>query len=175
MMTSDLRIAPVNFSELQTLCDVGAETFSETFTDQNDPVHFKAYISKTFTLDRVTKEFQTPGSHFFFAKLDSEVAGYLKLNVGKAQTEQELPNALEIERIYAKQSYHGKGIGKALMEQALQSARDFDVDWVWLGVWEKNLHAIEFYKRQGFIEFGEHNFLIGGDLQRDLMLKKAVD
>ncbi|NND10262.1 MAG: GNAT family N-acetyltransferase, partial [Flavobacteriaceae bacterium] len=42
---------------------------------------------------------------------------------------------------------------------------------LWLGVWEKNLKAIEFYKRHGFTKFGEHPYLIGEDEQYDWMMR----
>jgi ribosomal protein S18 acetylase RimI-like enzyme len=45
------------------------------------------------------------------------------------------------------------------------------VDYVWLGVWEKNLRAIQFYKKNGFVEFDQHLFILGDDPQTDIMMK----
>ena len=42
---------------------------------------------------------------------------------------------------------------------------------VWLGVWEYNKNAIEFYKHMGFKIFSKHSFLLGDDNQTDLLLK----
>ena len=44
--------------------------------------------------------------------------GYLKLNIGNAQTEKCLDNALEIQRIYILKSAKGQGIGSAFMQIA---------------------------------------------------------
>ena len=43
------------------------------------------------------------------------MAGYLKVNEGDAQTEQVVPNALEVERIYLKQDFQHQGLGLSLI------------------------------------------------------------
>jgi len=47
-------------------------------------------------------------------------------------------------------------------------------NYVWLGVWEKNINAIAFYKRLGFYEDGRHPFKMGDELQTDFIMKKLV-
>jgi ribosomal protein S18 acetylase RimI-like enzyme len=65
-------------------------------------------------------------------------------------------------------------IGKALLEQAIDYARQKNADYIWLGVWEKNERAIHFYQKHGFVEFGKHIFKLGLDEQQDLMMKLAL-
>lgn len=114
-------------------------------------------------------------TQFYFAEKDGEVFGYLKVNFAEAQTEaQEQIDALEIERIYVLQQYHGSEVGKKLYEQALEIARNRKATYLWLGVWEENSRAIRFYQKQGFIEFGQHIFQLGDDAQRDVLMKKTL-
>ena len=134
---------------------------------------FPIILIKHFALAKFQRSNQ-PNSTFFFAYAGKEIAGYLKLNTKGAQTEQGLKNALEIERIYAARSFHGKGVGKALMQKSITIAGDINADWLWLGVWDQNKHAIEFYERQGFKIFGHHNFLMGAELQHDILMKLAI-
>jgi ribosomal protein S18 acetylase RimI-like enzyme len=42
---------------------------------------------------------------------------------------------------------------------------------MWLGVWDQNVKAIEFYRRQGLSEFSKHDFLLGNDQQTDILMK----
>ena len=42
---------------------------------------------------------------------------------------------------------------------------------LWLGVWEKNFKAINFYKKNGFKKFGKYNFLLGNDIQTDYLME----
>ncbi|PHS39764.1 MAG: GNAT family N-acetyltransferase [Robiginitomaculum sp.] len=173
-MASKLAIVAVQNNQLDTLRALAEDTFIATFADANTPKNLAAYTSKTFTLKQVSSEFHTQNSHFFFVYLGGEIAGYLKLNTSLAQTEQGLENAMEIERIYAKRAFQGRGVGKALMQKSITAAQKRNKDWLWLGVWEKNVHAIEFYKRQGYQVFGQHGFFMGDELQHDILMKFPI-
>src|SRR5690606_33664131 len=110
-------------------------------------------------------------AEFYFAKTGNRIIGYLKLNFGAAQTELKNDNALEIERIYVLQEFHGKKAGQILFNKAIEIAKNKKVDFAWLGVWEENLRAINFYKKNGFTEFDKHIFKLGNDEQTDIMMK----
>jgi ribosomal protein S18 acetylase RimI-like enzyme len=79
--------------------------------------------------------------------------------------------ALEIERIYVSKEFHGKKAGQVLYEKAMEVAKDKNADYVWLGVWEENQRAINFYKKNGFVEFDKHIFKLGNDEQTDIMMR----
>ena len=49
------------------------------------------------------------------------------------------------------------------------------MNYVWLGVWEENLRAINFYKKNGFSEFSKHVFRLGNDEQTDIMMKLEMN
>ena len=53
----------------------------------------------------------------------------------------------------------------------MQVARAQKAAYVWLGVWEENVRAINFYKKQGFNEFDKHIFMLGDDAQTDLLMR----
>ena len=82
--------------------------------------------------------------------------------------------ALEIERIYAVREYIGKNVGKVLLDDCLQWAKQQGSTVVWLGVWEHNPRAIAFYKKWGFEKFGEHKFVLGTDSQIDWLMKREL-
>lgn len=131
----------------------------------------KQYLEEGFSVEKLTAELNDQNSEFYFATSEDKVVGYLKLNFGTSQTELKDENALEIERIYVLKEFHGKSVGQLLYEHAMQVARQKRVDYVWLGVWEENPRAINFYKKNGFVEFDEHVFRLGDDEQTDIMMK----
>jgi ribosomal protein S18 acetylase RimI-like enzyme len=102
---------------------------------------------------------------------NTKTIGYLKLNFGAAQTELKNEQSLEIERIYVLKEFHGKNIGQLLYDKAIQIAKEKNVNYVWLGVWEENLRAINFYKKNGYVAFDKHIFKLGDDEQTDIMMK----
>jgi ribosomal protein S18 acetylase RimI-like enzyme len=127
-----------------------------------------------FTLQNIQEQLNNPGSDFYFVMLNGEVAGYLKLNTGDAQTDFRDKNALEIERIYVSGEHHGKKIGKQLLDFALAIAQNKQLEYVWLGVWEHNYNARGFYEHNGFEVFSSHEFILGDDRQTDLLMRKQL-
>jgi ribosomal protein S18 acetylase RimI-like enzyme len=103
--------------------------------------------------------------------LDEKVIGYLKLNKGGSQTEVKDNDALEIERIYVLKEFQGKKVGQFLFDKAIKIAKEHHIAYVWLGVWEENKRALQFYTQNGFVEFDQHVFVLGDEAQTDIMMK----
>lgn len=181
------KCAPNKFSELERLgvSDVvklqliAIKTFTEAFAHDNTSSDFKHYLQKNMSQEVLLEELSNPNSFFYAIPSQNGFCAYLKLNIGSAQTEQNLElehsQALEIERIYVLNEYIGKGLGKQLFQFALAKAKELSKPCIWLGVWEKNTKAIDFYQRQGLEIFDSHTFLLGYDEQRDLLMKCEVD
>jgi len=174
MSLSAITIEKVKVSELKHLVIISRETFYETFHDQNTETDMNSFLNDSFCEAQLTKEFKTPDSQFYFARTNNHIAGYLKLNFGNAQTELQDDQAVEIERIYVLQSFQGTKIGKALFEKTLNIANEKNLNYIWLGVWEKNLKAIQFYTKNGFVAFDKHQFVLGNDVQTDIMMKLVL-
>lgn len=132
------------------------------------------YLDEYFSVEKLTVEFKNKSSEFYFATIGKNVIGYLKLNFGQAQTELQDEKALEIERIYVIKEFHGKDVGQLLYNKALQIARQKIVEYIWLGVWEENRRAINFYTKNGFVEFDKHIFKLGNEVQTDKMMKLSL-
>lgn len=129
------------------------------------------YLENGFSVEKIKAELEDQNAEFYFAELNEEAIGYLKVNFGQSQTEIKDENALEIERIYVLKEFHGKKVGQILFEKALELAKTKKVDYVWLGVWEENQRAIRFYEKNGFVAFDKHIFKLGNDEQTDIMMK----
>ena len=172
---SSIQLKQVTLNDITQLQEIGRQTFHETFAANNSEENMKTYLEEGFSVEKLTKELNDKNSEFYFAILDQEVIGYLKINFGEAQTELKDSKALEIERIYVSKEFHGKSVGQVLYDQAIQIAKQKNADYVWLGVWEENPRAISFYKKNGFVEFDKHIFKLGEDEQTDIMMKLKVN
>ena len=167
-------IRAISISDLPQLQKIGKTTFAETFTEHNTKEDLDKYLEESFSNETLTAELTNPHSSFYFAEIEHNVVGYLKINFSASQTELKDNEALEIERIYVLQAFHGKKLGQALYEKANSIAKEMKVNYVWLGVWEKNNKAIQFYKKNGFVPFDTHIFKLGNDEQTDIMMKLAL-
>lgn len=168
-------IRPLNLTDVNALQQISRITFLETFAKVNTEENMRKYLDESFSTVQLSEELGNSLSQFYFAELNNEVIGYLKLNTGQAQKENTHENALEIERIYVLQDHHGKKVGQLLYQKAMEVAQQLKVEHVWLGVWEKNFRAMSFYKKNGFVAFDEHLFVLGNDRQIDILMKKDLN
>ena len=167
----NIDIKKVTLDNIDQLQKIGRQTFFETFSSENLEENMKKYLEEELSITKLTTELNDNNAEFYFATHEENVIGYLKLNFGQSQTELQDDKALEIERIYVLKEYHGKRVGQLLYDKAIQIARKKFVEYVWLGVWEENSRAINFYKKNGFVEFDKHIFKLGNDEQSDIMMK----
>jgi ribosomal protein S18 acetylase RimI-like enzyme len=130
-------------------------------------------MNEQFTKELLMKEVGAKDNIFLLAFEADRVAGYARLRENNIPPDLHTSNAIEIARIYSATSQIGKGVGKALMQKCIDIALEKGKEAVWLGVWEKNERAIQFYQKWGFEKFAQHNFILGNDVQQDwLMVKK---
>ncbi|WP_243300514.1 GNAT family N-acetyltransferase [Bacillus litorisediminis] len=167
-------IKQCNLEDLRKLQEISYETFYETFKDQNSPENMNAYLERAFNLKQLEKELSNISSQFFFVYFNNEVAGYLKVNTNDAQSEEMGDESLEIERIYIKSEFQKHGLGKCLLNKAMEIAMERNQKKIWLGVWEKNENAIAFYKKMGFVQTGAHSFYMGDEEQTDFIMTKIL-
>lgn len=170
----NVTIKPASVDDAERLAEISSITFAETFSEQNSAEDMQNYLDEKLNPEVLSKELQNPESEFYFAEVNDEVAGYLKINSGNAQTENQESSSLEVERIYVKQAFQGMKIGQLLFDKALERASEKSVEFIWLGVWEHNQKAIKFYEKNGFEVFGKHDFVLGTDIQTDLMMRKKL-
>lgn len=95
----------------------------------------------------VEKEIVNDSSEFYFIYLNEDIAGYLKLNTNDAQSEIMGNNSLEVERIYVRRKFHKRGLGKHLINKAIEIARERNKEKIGLGVWEKMRMQLPFIKK----------------------------
>jgi ribosomal protein S18 acetylase RimI-like enzyme len=174
-MDLEIKIEQINQSHIEALQQIGRQTFAETFAESNTAANMAKYSEEAYSFEKLNEEINNPNSFFYFAIMDEKVIGYLKLNMGGSQTELKDNDALEIERIYVLKAFHGKKVGQLLFDKAIEIAKAQHVAYVWLGVWEENKRALQFYTKNGFVEFDQHVFVLGDEAQTDIMMKLELN
>ena len=169
-----MEIKAVTEANLKELQAISIATFIDAFGAVNTPEDMEAYIRESRSLESLRKQLYAD-SEFYFLEVDDQTIGYLKINYGLSQTEPHLTNCLEVQQVYIIKEYQNKGLGKLLLDEAIQRGLDMGLDYIWLGVWEHNTDAIRFYERLGFRSFVEHSFILGSDHQTDILMKKPLE
>lgn len=161
-------------ADVDELRAVSIETYTDAFGEFNSDENMRIYLEEAYNRDRLLAELAETNSQFFFLKENTETVGYLKLNVGDAQTEPVGENLMEVERIYVRTAFLRHGYGTKLIQTAEEIARDLGVTGMWLGVWEHNQRALNFYGKMGFRHISQHSFFMADDEQIDLIYYKDL-
>jgi diamine N-acetyltransferase len=161
-------------SDAENIAVLSRQTFYDTFAAVNTKEDMDKFMNESFSMKALINEVNAAENIFITAFMEEELVGYAKLTESKNPPELEDVNAIEIGRIYAAQKTIGFGVGKALMEKCIQLATENNKQLIWLGVWEHNQRAISFYHKFGFEKFGEHEFVLGNDVQTDWLMKRTI-
>jgi ribosomal protein S18 acetylase RimI-like enzyme len=166
-----LRLEKAGIMHLEILTGLSRTTFIDAFEAQNNPEDFKDYLEKAFHPDVIRKELENPDSEFYLVYDEEFLVGYFKMNQAGAQTDIKEITALELERIYVQKEFQGRKIGWWMLGKIRDLGISMGKEYLWLGVWKKNLGAIALYEKFGFRKFGTHPYFIGKDEQTDWLMR----
>lgn len=163
---------------------LGTAVFTATFEASGCTLEqLRAYLDESYTEAAISSTLAS-ASHATMVALASpekgtELLGFVLLNRASSADEPcvvsgAYPRPVELQRLYVALDSHGRGVGRALMAAAEALARREAFETMWLGVWEDNARAQALYRSLGYERIGEHMFDVGGDLQRDLIMVKAL-
>ena len=167
-------IRQATVDDVDLLCRLGAATFRATYRDISDPREVDDYADANFTRDKVLAWFRKPCARTLLATADGEPVGYAHVRSAKVPTCVADRKAVELSRLYLLASAQGTGLGGALLDAAIAEVAALGGATVWLGAYDRNTRALEFYARRGFLRVGTHDFEFGGQVHQDPVLTRPV-
>ena len=170
----DVTIRYATQEDLDLLSELGAKTFFDTYGETNTEENMRSYMRATFDKAVIMKELNNRTVSFLIAMTSDTAIGYAKLGRNNIPGNIALNQAIELERLYIVKEAKGRGVGSALMNACMALARSESFKVLWLGVWEHNHRAMDFYKKCGFEVFAEHTFMLGEDPQHDFLMKTEL-
>jgi ribosomal protein S18 acetylase RimI-like enzyme len=170
-----IRLRRATPDDAALLASLAARLFEDTFGPDNDPEDMRAYLASSFSEAQQREEIGDPERTVILALGSSDEAiGYATMRRGTRSNGVTADRPAEVQRIYADRTYHGRGVGGALMTACVEQARAWGCDVVWLAVWERNPRAIAFYEKSGFRKVGRQTFMLGKDLQYDHVMARML-
>jgi ribosomal protein S18 acetylase RimI-like enzyme len=169
-MTATYRNAtPADAAALDRIFDT---TFVETFGHLYQPADLEAFLSG-YGISDWEAHLGDPAYAFCVAEVGSECVGYVKLGPMKFPAEPGGP-ALLVDQLYVRPEYHGAGIAQALMDWAMDEARNRGAQALYLTVFIENDRARRFYDRYGFEAVGRYDFMVGNQADEDIIMRKEL-
>jgi ribosomal protein S18 acetylase RimI-like enzyme len=169
------RIRPAVDADAAALAALAERTFRAAFEADNTDADMAAHVAHSYAPARQAAEIADPALATLVAEHEGGLIAYAQLRRGPVPGCVTGRDAVEVWRFYVDQAWHGRGLARALMRAAAETAAAGDARTVWLGVWERNPRAIAFYGKAGFTTVGDQVFLLGRDAQRDLVMAAPVE
>ncbi len=163
------------FRDIDALVELASSTFRDTYRLLDDPADIEAYVAASFTPEAFASILQDHSSLLLVALTEhGEYIGYAHVTHSTPPPCVTGPAPVELARLYLRQGMVGKGYGSALMEAVHAVARRSRCKTIWLGVYDRNETARNFYKRRGFVDVGTKGFLFGGQIYDSPVMSAAV-
>jgi ribosomal protein S18 acetylase RimI-like enzyme len=158
-------VRPATLNDTVELAALKLRTFRETFIDDFAipyPPHDLALFEKaSYSTDAVERELADPAKHTWVVSQADQLIGYLHVGPSKLPHPEVTPTSGEIYQIYVSRSAQGIGVGKMLLDLAIEVLPQTYPGPIWLGVWSGNLRAQAVYQKRGFRKIGDYQFPVG--------------
>lgn len=171
----NILIRKATVEDAAALRAIGVKTFFDTWHPFSTPENLQFYLDTAYSVDSLHQELENPAITYFVAMHDDQMVGFTKLSRNQELGDWITDRCLEVCRIYVLQEYHDQKVGKLLMEASIKLAEDENMESVVLGVWENNHRALAFYKKWGFEVIGSHPFVMGNQVDTDLVMRKKLE
>lgn len=175
MSETQFRLRQCGPGDEQMLSLVGGASFLEAFADVLDAPDILAHFHKNHSPEMYEKYMAMPTGRVTVAEIPpgNVPVGYIICCEPDFPIET-LPSDYELRRIYLLHRFQGLGIGKALMDRAIEYTRELGRKRLILGVYGKNHAAIRFYEKAGFTQIGERFFTVGSTTHHDAVMAREV-
>ena len=172
---SDLQIREAVAGDIERLAATGQRLFIATYGHISGAEDMAAHVDDYFSEGAVATELERDGVRYLLALDDEEIVGFLKLRDNEIPKSVPAVTALEVQQLYVSPHQQRRGIGRMLMDQAVEIVHELSVQGLWLSVWEEADWAIRFYQRYGYQTVGTTDFWLGDSQYNDFLMWFSAD
>lgn len=155
-----MKIRPAQKSDAASLAALSIEVWVGTYLRRGVNSFFAEFALSEFTAARFETLLEDGQDLLMVSENEDGIDGYIRLAEDRIAPVDGLSD-LEIVTFYVQPRHHGKGIGSALLDIAVEYLREKGRPSIWLTTNSENTPAIDFYLAKGFRQVGVTDFRIG--------------
>ncbi len=170
-----VEIRPAETKDATSIALLGRITFGETFEHYyRDKQDLLDYYDRTFSVGKIENSIDKPDNLFWIATVNRLPVGYAKLKLHSPSEFIASGNVCQLQKIYVLKDFLSMKIGLELQNRLLEKAKELGFESIWLSVLNSNDRALNFYRKSGFAEVGDHDFRIGKEHFEFRVLEKRL-
>jgi len=151
-------------SDCLDLAALSLQVWLNTYATEGLRLKVSHYALSTFTESHFNDLLEKPQCEIYVYIINEHLVGYIELDLEATYKVKEY--GYEVATLYVSSHFHGKGIGRALLEE-VKIKHGLSM---WLSTWVENYPAIKFYNKLGFEIIGSLNFDLEGELYENHVL-----
>ncbi|MES2097554.1 MAG: N-acetyltransferase [Pseudomonadota bacterium] len=160
-------------ADAEALDAMAQAVWMETFAHSVSAENIATYFSEAYGADgKLMRDLRAGTAHFRLALEGMRIVGYCK--VCPPWLPDAEPGAMQLSQIYVTYDHHGSGVGRVLLDWAIDTAQAAHATALLLTVWEENHRAFAFYKKNGFVHIGDYAFPVGKQVDTDHIMRLAL-
>lgn len=171
-MATEIQLRRCEAGDEAALALIGQSTFLETFAGVLGGKDILVHCENAHSPELYRTWLANPSIALWLAEITPGGApiGYMVVAPTQLPLADTSKDDVELKRVYVLGKFHGGGIGKKLVSEAVNHSLSIGAERLLLGVYAHNASAIGFYERSGFIKLGVRKFNVGGqDYDDDIM------
>lgn len=153
-------ISPLKDNQLSIVRDLAFKIWPNAYGQILSSEQLEYMLNKFYSIDALVQQLQM-GQCFFIIEDNSEAIGFLAYEINCNES-----NQLKIHKIYVLDAYQGKGVGRLLIDFAIETAKRKQQKGVFLNVNKFN-KAQFFYEKLGFTIVKDEVIDIGNNFVMD--------
>lgn len=168
-------IRPAGPEDAERLAHIGVATFIDSYTYDIDGAAMVAHCTRQHSPEVYAGWLSGPAASAWLAEYITTGApiGYA-VNCPPDLPVPAEPGDIELKRIYLLSRFHGSGAGEALLDAAIEDARQRGAPRLLLGTYQDNHRAVAFYEKHGFALAGNRRFQVGDAFYDDIVMAKRL-
>jgi len=165
-------------ADAATLARIKLDCFRQTFLGGYLNVPYSAenlavFEAEAYSETAVAAELADPARAQWVAEApDGSIVAYVHVGPCKLPHADVRADPGEIYQLYVLEDWQGHGLGRRLMDVALDWLAKHRPGPVWLGVYSENLRAQAVYARYGFVKVGDYEFRVGDHRDHEFILRR---
>lgn len=160
--------------DAEALSFLGAATFMATFAFDHPGQPMMEHLRQEHSTAYYAAALRDPATDIVLGETPLGAPVGYAMVTPPAHPMLQKPGDIELKRIYMLGPWQGGGNGKDLLDLVFAVAEKRGAKRLLLSVYEKNVRAIGFYQRAGFVAIGETVFMVGKVPFRDLVYARNM-
>lgn len=162
-----------NSSDILKLSILFKQVYIATYGIDGVSDEFANFITERFSIERLENLIKNTPENIIVAEYKTNLVGVAEVEFNKECPVQKIV-APELSKLYILEWFCGKGIGEKLIKHAENLIIQKGTNKMWLWVLETNLRAINFYKKQGYLEIGKASFQMEVNKYENIVMLKKI-